>query len=814
MKIGLIAPSPVPFQVGGAERLFGGLQRYINRSTNHACEVIKLPSPEHDFASLVASYEAFANLDVSHFDLVISGKYPGWMVKHDHHVLYMLHRLRGLYDSYHLFGLSDEPRSRNPAVNALLKWLADVEREGAYRRTDAKKLFEQVRDLQAQLEDDILFRFPGPFARKVIRHLDNVALGATSIRRFAAISRTVKERQDYFPPGVDVRILHPPSDLEGLGPGPDDYLFTVSRLDSAKRIHLIIDAMQYVSADVPLLIAGTGPDETPLRERAAGDPRIRFLGYVSDDQTATHYRHALAVPYVPLDEDYGLVTIEAMMCSKPVVTAGDAGGPNEFVRDGITGFSVASDARAIGERLDYLCNHRGHARAMGRDARRFAEQIDWGGVVRGLLGEPTKANRANRRRPLKVTVATTFPIHPPQGGGQSRAFHLYRHLARTWKVDIVSFGSVRTAAFDGEIAPGLREIRVPKSEEHERAEQAISAACDGIPVTDVCMPRLYTLTPAYDRALRKSIGSSDVVVACHPYLMDAIAACAEGRPVWYEAQDVEIDLKSEILPRNDFASTLLEDVARVESRCWHDAALAYACSGTDLERLQVRYGETRAVQHVVPNGVAADDVAYVSIGERRALKRRLGLAGYRVALFMGSWHSPNLRAIERLLNLAPSCPDVNFLVVGSAGEAFRNLQLPANVGMTGVVDEPTKIVVLSIADVALNPITGGSGTNLKMVEYFAAGIPVVSTQFGLRGLSFVHGEHLHVAAVGDFPSAIAALLHGDESEVEAMSRRARARVETDYDWAMIAQHFRAAVESGRESGLVHPDEASRRVDIS
>ena len=55
---------------------------------------------EQRFADLVASYEAFARLDLGHFDVVISGKYPAWMVRHPRHLVYMLHRLRGLYDTY------------------------------------------------------------------------------------------------------------------------------------------------------------------------------------------------------------------------------------------------------------------------------------------------------------------------------------------------------------------------------------------------------------------------------------------------------------------------------------------------------------------------------------------------------------------------------------------------------------------------------------------------------------------------------------------------------------------------------------------
>ena len=64
----------------------------------------------------------------------------------------------------------------------------------------------------------------------------------------------------------------------------------------------------------------------------ADDPRIQFLGFVRDRDVATHYQHALAVPFLPYDEDYGLITVEAMSAGKPVMTTTDAGGVNEFVR--------------------------------------------------------------------------------------------------------------------------------------------------------------------------------------------------------------------------------------------------------------------------------------------------------------------------------------------------------------------------------------------------------------------------------------------------------------------------------------------------
>ena len=101
MKIAILAPSSVPYERGGAENLFETLQAWINEHTPHDCELLKLLSRERGFFDLLRTYQDFMGLDLSHFDMVIATKYPSWMVQHDNLVVYMLHPLRGLYDTYH-----------------------------------------------------------------------------------------------------------------------------------------------------------------------------------------------------------------------------------------------------------------------------------------------------------------------------------------------------------------------------------------------------------------------------------------------------------------------------------------------------------------------------------------------------------------------------------------------------------------------------------------------------------------------------------------------------------------------------------------
>ncbi len=793
MKIAIIAPSPVPFGIGGAENLWWGLLNEINQNSPHQAELIKLPSPEAGFWDLIASYKQFSQLELGYFDRVITGKYPGWMVNHDYHVCYMLHRLRGLYDTYHFLNLPETFESEHPRVREFQSYM-----QNTFSKRDALPEFFSRLDMLAA-DNTIakeVFNFPTAFSRQIIQYLDGIGLSKNAIYKYTAISRTVSNRKDYFPPSAKVDVIYPPSNLHGFHCANDDYLFTVSRLDGPKRIGLLIESMQHVKSNIQLKIAGTGPDEQRLRNLAAGDSRIEFLGFVNDKDVVDLYANALAVLYVPYDEDYGLVTIEAMMSSKPVLTVTDSGGPTEFVKNRENGFCVSPSAEALADSIDYLCTHRAEAKQMGRVGQKSVSNITWENTVTGLLGMPasTRQNKPIKVRPKKLTVAVTFPIYPPRGGGQSRVFHFYRHLAKWWDIDLVTMTGADESPFEEEIAPGLREIRIPKSQEHEAQERVLSQAADWVPVTDVAMLRLHSLTPDYAKALQDSAANSDVVVACHPYMYKALVDIVPKKTLWYEAQDVEIDIKTGILGNSKIAKELLVELLEAEAYCWQHAKVAYACSYVDIDRLLELYGETAALKIEVPNGVSLEDVPYTELLERRSIKNKIAKTEAKIALFIGSWHGPNLEAIEHIIGFASQMPQVTFLVLGSGGQAFQQHKLPLNVNMVGVVDDEEKSILLSMADIALNPMTSGSGTNLKMLDYFAAGLPVVSTVFGARGLGCQDGKELFCADIVDFPSVITQLLALPNEALQLMIVNARELAIKKFDWEKIATNFKEKID--------------------
>lgn len=786
MKIAIVTPQAVPLVLGGAENLWWGLQDYINCHTDHRCDLISLPSPEGTFWDLIDSYEMFSVLDLSAYDCIISGKYPAWMVKHPNHICYMLHRLRGLYDTYGAV-TNDDSVSRFPRLSSLLEWMS----LSADSDSDDKipELFEKLRNLRNADLPPEMFAFPGPLSRAVVHFLDNEALSPRRIERYAAISETVKSRRQYFPEAVPVTVLHPPPHRDDYTVNEGTYFFTSSRLDRPKRVDLIIEAMKYVSKDISLLIAGTGPDEGRLKTLAGNDPRIRFLGFVADTDMPALYANAIAVPFVPYDEDYGLVTLEAMKSGKPVLTVNDSGGPCEFVRDSETGFVTVAEAEAFGRRLDKLANDAELAKKMGALAKASVASVNWENVVTGLLTkQPLAPNRTVRP---KLTIATTFRVFPPMNGGQARIFYLYKNLAQTFDIDIISLVGASEHRSETEIAPGILEISIPQSERHAQIEHAISRRVDDIPVTDIVAHSLVELTPEYVEALTLSAMTSTYVVASHPYLSGVLSKAAPGKPMWYEAQDVEIVLKSALLGHLPEAQTLLEEVRAAERACWESAMLVFACKTDDLDDLKRIYGPTQAKLCEVPNGVAIAEIPYTPISVRRRLQRAAGIEDQTTLLFMGSWHGPNLEAVEKILSVAPTVPTIRFWVIGSVGLPFKGRAIPPNVELLGTVDQSTRNHLMALADAALNPMTSGSGTNLKMLDYFASGIPVISTIFGARGLNIRPKEHFIAADNAALDTALGNFSSMSDDMLAAMVSRARKVAESEYAWSGIAERFTA-----------------------
>jgi glycosyltransferase involved in cell wall biosynthesis len=155
---------------------------------------------------------------------------------------------------------------------------------------------------------------------------------------YIAISRHVGERiKKYYHRTVDA-VIYPPIELEKfkinekLKMKNDNYFLCVSRLVPYKRVDIVVDAFNHLGW--PLKIIGSGSCYGELKKRAHNT--IEFVrGDLTDTALVAYYQKAHAFVFAG-DEDFGIVSLEAQACGKPVICYRGSG-MAETIIEGKTG---------------------------------------------------------------------------------------------------------------------------------------------------------------------------------------------------------------------------------------------------------------------------------------------------------------------------------------------------------------------------------------------------------------------------------------------------------------------------------------------
>jgi glycosyltransferase involved in cell wall biosynthesis len=331
----------VPFARGGAEIFTDRLVDEL-RVRGHEADIVSVPFKWYPGAQVLGQAFLWRMLDLTEadgkpIDLVIGTKFPSYVVRHPEKRVWLIHQFRQAYD---------------------------------LDRTALGQFDESPEDRAT---------------RRKVQALDRVALGEAT--RLFAISANVAGRLEAST-GLRAEVLpHPPQALDFHCSGYGDFVLSVNRLDRAKRIELLLEAAALDQA-LEIVVVGDGPDRSRLEQIAHDrrlDGRARFAGRVSEQELADLYASCLAVFYAPVDEDYGMVPLEAFLSEKPVVTTTDAGGPLEVVADGRTGLVVSPEATEIARAAGWLREHREEAASYGRAGKEIAGTVTWDRAIERLL---------------------------------------------------------------------------------------------------------------------------------------------------------------------------------------------------------------------------------------------------------------------------------------------------------------------------------------------------------------------------------------------------------------------------------------------
>lgn len=384
----------------------------------------------------------------------------------------------------------------------------------------------------------------------------------------------------------------------------------------------------------------------------------------------------------------------------------------------------------------------------------------------------------------QICLVNQFPIYPPRNGGQLRVYHIAKNLTEYFDVKALTLSHPLKRFHKDILLDGLMVKNVPQL---SVVPGAFMSRMLKLPIGESTTPFSSNFAFKFKRILRDNILSSEIVVSEHPYLFPLIAPYADERILVYSAHNVDFLLKKDIYAKRPIIKKLvmprIEEVERLA--CAKSRIILTTCED-DKREMSHLYNIPLGKIYVAPNGVDGSEIIPCSQNEKNDAKKKLGLEYRKIVSFVGSGHPANIEATEYIIsNIAPKLCDCEFLIIGDAGKSIKKIN-SKNVRLMGFVDEEMKKTILRATDIALNPMFYGSGTNLKMLEYLAAGLPTVSTPIGARGIELEDHKNVIISQGEGFVEKIEELFADDKLR-KYLGRNGRRLVEERYDWRIIAK---------------------------
>lgn len=458
---------------------------------------------------------------------------------------------------------------------------------------------------------------------------------------------------------------------------------------------------------------------------------------------------------------------------------------------GLRGFDAPPDAVCVEsiEAAVAFLRTPGKPKFSRSDRQKWARRHHgWRSIAKMAAAEISAVISENQLRPRVSPQAidlylNDYPLGAGESGGSRRMLRLLERAPsanRKVLLTLTDAPALQITMRQG----GLVEINVPKSQPHLRLQRAANAR-SAVSVNDVLAIEGAPENALLLRILRALAPKASTIVFEHCYmagLLPALRASAPQARIVYSSHNQEGVMKADLLSGagHPDAEVMAQLTAQTEDALL-DAADAVVCvSASDAEAMAVRR-PGRPAPVVVLNGA---DVA-------EPPARQTADGPFRLA-FLGSGHPPNVQGLIAFLR-GPfaNLQNVQLDVIGGAGGGIYALA-DGRIRIWGIVDDAQKAEILAQADLAINPSLSGGGSSLKMGDYLAAGLPVLTTPLGGRGFGQNLAELAITAPLEEFEAAI----RKAQSDLPALRRRGaagRAYVAEHLDWAKLAQRYGEAV---------------------
>jgi glycosyltransferase involved in cell wall biosynthesis len=393
---------------------------------------------------------------------------------------------------------------------------------------------------------------------------------------------------------------------------------------------------------------------------------------------------------------------------------------------------------------------------------------------------------------MKVLFITDRIPYPPHDGGRLRTYNIVKQLARRHDVTLVALirspdeaeNASAIASLGVQVVPILRSTR-PNATRWQKIRLHLSRT-----------PHFLTRQPLPDdfgkRIARLRNGQRFDVVHLDYALTAPCAPFVADLPIVLTQHNVQSQIPYSYVMAQPALKRLALWREWLDYWKWKYVEIAWSRAADVI----VAVSQSEAAYYrkhlpgipvvVVPNGV---EVEYFQNLERQSEPATL--------LFTGGMNwLPNVDAMryfcdEIFPRIQTQRPDARLLIVGR--DPLPEVQALASHSITVTGQVPDVRPYFSRATVFIVPLRSGGGTRLKILEAFAAGVPVVSTSLGCEGLEVQDGEHLLIADSPEIFAQQVLQLLGDANLRAKLVMSARRLAETIYDYAVVINEFENAL---------------------
>lgn len=375
-----------------------------------------------------------------------------------------------------------------------------------------------------------------------------------------------------------------------------------------------------------------------------------------------------------------------------------------------------------------------------------------------------------------ILALSCFPALAPAFNGRvSRLLNFYMSLSKWHNITLLSSTYMGLPEEVVQHGPNFVECRVPKDMFFVEAWAMLAKHVAGGGLSALSLAASGKHPTLLHEAFVEAYENADIVFHDSPFTIayDQFAG-SDNKLRVYNASNCETMVYRRSLFSTKF-KPIHEIVWNAEQTMLEKSDLVLYCNTDDRDAFRLMAPNASYESLFAPNGIKpANLLERMNYGSSKTFR----------AVFLGSGAAPNVEAAQFIAHLvAPHFPNVMFDIVGSC---FPEGVYPSNVVRHGVVDEDKKMKILCQADIALNPASSRSGSNPKVLEYFACGLPVVSTSFGMRGVNATPNVHYVEAPIDRF-NELLAIAVSDTKRLNEMGLAGYSLVANDYTWDAIAE---------------------------